>query len=100
MQPMAKAPIIKNRIVAYLDEYSPQGATYVELAREAYDIDVPGDPTAAQLSAVRRVVAKLVAEGGAERVGRVGIAEGTHRRAGGLYDNPLTMEIRRAKEKR
>jgi len=93
---MARAPIVRNRIVAYLDEISPQGATYVELAREAYDLD---DPTATQTSAVRRVVAKLVAEGIAERVGRVGNPEGTHTRAGSKgYANPLPMEIRSAKD--
>ena len=83
-------------MVAYLDEISPQGATYVELAREAYDVD---DPTATQLSAVRRAVVNLVAAGDAERRGRVGIAEGSHTRAGVEYANPLPMEIHRAKEK-
>ncbi len=89
---MAPSPIIRDRIVAYLDEVWPSGASYVELTREAYDID---EPTPAQLSATRRAVAKLVAEGEAERRGRVGVAEGTHTRGGEPYANPVPMEIRR-----
>ncbi len=89
---MAPSPIIRDRIVTYLDEVWAGGAPYVELAREAYDID---EPTPAQLSAARRAVAKLVAGGEAERRGRVGTAEGTHTRGGEPYANPLLMEIRR-----
>jgi hypothetical protein len=42
----------------------PQGFTHRELACAAYEVD---EPTAAQLSAVRRAVARLVADGRAER---------------------------------
>ena len=100
---MARPPVTA-RIVAYLDEYDH--ATYRELAREAYDVD---DPTAAQLSAVRRAVAKLAAAGEVERLGArmlFGESEGTHTRvrvdADGYetewtYANPAGQVIRRKK---
>lgn len=55
---------VRERIAGLL---TPRGATYTDLAALVYGVD---EPTAAQLSAVRRAVAVLVAEGRAARGGR------------------------------
>lgn len=60
-------PDLTDRIAAAIDgaTHDPaSGLTYRELARFAYGVEVP---TAAQLSAVRRSVARLVSRGRAER---------------------------------
>lgn len=77
----------------------PKGYSYRDLACQIYGVP---DPSPAQLSAVRRVVARLVAEDRAVRVGR-----GSHRRGSGthvrhrhglsyVYANPVGVEVRRA----
>jgi hypothetical protein len=94
----------------------PMAYTYRDLATEVYAAD---EPTAAQLSAVRRAVAALVAEGRGERdpEREPGTGAGTHRRTrppatevekgrledlrdaglptGRLYANPPGVAIRR-----
>jgi len=99
---MPRVPVI-GRIAAILDA-APVGAdslpasyTYHDLACEVY---ATSDPTAAQLSAVRRSVAQLVAEGLAERIGRgLGSGAGGHlRQRGGrtmTYRNPAGVMVRR-----
>lgn len=100
-----RRPTISDRIAAILDAapvrsgWLPDSFTHRDLATEVYGAD---EPTAAQLSAVRRAVAALVAEGEAERLRRDkrGIADqGTHvRQRGGLahiYENPAGVRVRR-----
>jgi len=94
-----------DRIAAILDAPATDGPasyTYRDLGREVYATD---DPTAAQLSAVRRAVAQLVAEGLAERTGRgSGSGAGRHvRQRGGrtmTYRNPAGVMVRRPLTKR
>ena len=121
---MPRTPILP-RIAAILDAapvregWLPQGFTHRALAMLVYETD---EPSTAQLSAVRRAVAKLVAAGRAERnldrAGRCGwhLGADTHWRTqrrpltdaevgamldGGedprrhLYANPPGVEIRR-----
>lgn len=87
---MPRTPVI-TRIAAILDaapvahDWRPQDYTHRDLACEVYDLDDDDDdePTTAQLSAVRRAVAKLVAAGRAVRIGRDPqghSAPGTHER--------------------
>jgi hypothetical protein len=97
---------LTERIAGVLEEAGnhpgsgfPAGFTYRELARLAYET---GEPTPAQLSAVRRSVARLVATGRAERDHneRHFNGEGWHERSGGgrhyTARNPGGVEIRRA----
>jgi hypothetical protein len=79
--------------------WCPKAYSYGDLAREVYGV---ADPSPSQLSAVRRVVARLVADGHAERSGRGshGSGSGTHvrHRHGGVpyvYANPAGVEVRR-----
>jgi hypothetical protein len=65
---------------------TPKEYTQLELAQRAYGVE---KPTAAQLSAVRRVTARLVAAGKAERVGR---AEARWDRAS--VDDDATWHVR------
>jgi transcriptional regulator with XRE-family HTH domain len=103
-----RRPTISDRIAAILNAapvrsgWRPDDYTYRNLATEVYGADEPTEPTAAQLSAVRRAVAALVAEGEAERLGRDkrGMGDqGTHvRQRGGIpyiYENPAGVRVRR-----
>jgi hypothetical protein len=70
LQPRARVPLIEA-VAEILDDAPrhepsgfPEGYCYRDLASQVYGVD---DPTAAQLSAVRRAVAKLVAQGRAVR---------------------------------
>src|SRR4051812_25723808 len=70
LQPPSRVRVL-DRVAAILDgapTHEPSGFptaySHRSLGRQVYATD---DPTAAQLSAVRRAVAKLVAEGRAER---------------------------------
>jgi hypothetical protein len=103
---MPRTPVA-GRIVAILDAAPthepsgfPQDFTHQELAREVYGVN---EPTAAQLSAVRRAVAKLVAAGRAERDlerKRWGASFGEHQRRGRYgsvwwYANPPGVGVHR-----
>jgi hypothetical protein len=110
---MARTPV-SRRVAAILDAApiaegtgEPEGYTHLQLARRVYDVDTP---TAAQLSAVRRVVAALVAAGRAEREEvRWFRGDGRHTRRyrgrdGHVYEracfNPAGVEIRRPAPRR
>jgi hypothetical protein len=92
-QPRVRVLETVERILAS----TPDSYSHHDLARAVY---VSTEPTAAQLSAVRRAVARLVADGKAIRGGRVGGDTGGHDRHYRNHirecSNPRGVVIRRA----
>jgi hypothetical protein len=102
-----RTPVVV-RVAAILDDAPshatsglPLGYSHRDLACEAYGVD---EPTAAQLSAVRRAVAQLVAQGRATRArDRMNMGVGRHLRRSRSqpnlryqYANPTGVTVRRS----